>query len=448
MWLILWLFLFGTPALADRLPDIGEQIKNSKDYDYIQDGCLLAYDFDGAHLVCGSDNAEAKGVVPGACTDQFIRSISSSEGPRCYKVNLERDVTGTLGRSNLPSDILYEGDTDSVLAQPIILDEAPNPGQQDPDQIAVYANEDQGYTVLRIEDDTAQILQVFRDDFLIVKNVTGSTIAAGKVVYASGANAGYVTIALADATDEAKMPSIGVTLGAITNGSFGRVLTKGEVSIDTSGFSAGNFVYVSDSSPGELTATKPVSPDLAQLVGVVKTSANPGKVEVLANQSISSPDSWAFTFDGGSFSTDGTYCDSVEEVVLNSSGKTWALICNTPDNAAFAYTKLVTLPTGYGGTDFDVTLVIFASASFSGTIDIACQCRGNGETVDNNWGTPVAFAPSSIGANTLFIEASDPNTPMVCDGAPCVAKDLLRIRLNEKTGNANGKILGVLVETP
>lgn len=124
--------------------------------------------------------------------------------------------------------------------------------------------------------DTAQGFEVVvgRDLLTAVRNVTGSTIAAGQAVYITPVvSGGMPTIGLAqsDAT-MTRLPAIGVTAAAINNSSNGFVITNGPIGMNTSAFSAGDRLYVSDTTPGALTNVAPTHPSVRQVVGTVEVS--------------------------------------------------------------------------------------------------------------------------------------------------------------------------------
>ena len=111
------------------------------------------------------------------------------------------------------------------------------------------------------------------------KNDTGSTIAAGKAVYVSGASGSDTTIALASNTSASTMPAFGITKDAIANNASGVVLLAGSLSgINTSSFSEGDELYVS--TAGDLTATKPTGTALIQKIAKVAKAAASGTVIV------------------------------------------------------------------------------------------------------------------------------------------------------------------------
>ena len=94
-----------------------------------------------------------------------------------------------------------------------------------------------------------------------VKNQTGAQINKGEVVYASGTlgNSGRILITkmIANGTIPAKR-IMGVTAENIANGADGKIITFGKLkNINTSSFSDGDILYVSDSTAGAFQNTEP-----------------------------------------------------------------------------------------------------------------------------------------------------------------------------------------------
>ncbi len=125
-------------------------------------------------------------------------------------------------------------------------------------------------------------LQIGQEEWIRVKNVTGSTIANGKAVYINGANSGLPTIALAKADSSSTILCAGLTTESIANNAIGYVTCIGVVhGLDTSGFSAGATVFVDASTAGSLTSTAPTSPNYRYRVGIVAVSdATVGSIHV------------------------------------------------------------------------------------------------------------------------------------------------------------------------
>lgn len=116
-----------------------------------------------------------------------------------------------------------------------------------------------------------------------VLNNTGSTLSKGQVVYVSGAQGNRVTVslALADA-DSTSATIIGIVAYAIADEAEGYVITEGVIKgVVTTGYTEGLPVYLSPTTPGALTQTKPVAPDHLVLVGYcVRADATTGEILV------------------------------------------------------------------------------------------------------------------------------------------------------------------------
>ena len=104
-----------------------------------------------------------------------------------------------------------------------------------------------------------------------VRNTTGATLLKGTAVYISGATGQLPTVSKALATSDATSAQ---TLGLITtdlaNNSNGYVTIIGLVNdLDTSAFTDGAQLYLSPTTAGALTATKPYAPQHLVYAAVV-----------------------------------------------------------------------------------------------------------------------------------------------------------------------------------
>jgi hypothetical protein len=104
-----------------------------------------------------------------------------------------------------------------------------------------------------------------------VRNQTGSTIAAGSIVYISGATGNKPLITLAQANNDANSAqTIGFVKTAIANNGTGYVIIRGELeNIDTSALTEGVQLYLSPTVAGSWTTTKPSAPQHLVYVGIV-----------------------------------------------------------------------------------------------------------------------------------------------------------------------------------
>ena len=118
---------------------------------------------------------------------------------------------------------------------------------------------------------------------MTARNNTGSTLQKGSVVYISGATGNKPTVALSQANTEiTSSRTFGVVRNDIINNAEGVIVIQGSVpALNTSAFTEGDYLYLSDSVAGGVTNTRPVQPSHAVAIGVV-TRAHPslGSIEV------------------------------------------------------------------------------------------------------------------------------------------------------------------------
>jgi len=110
----------------------------------------------------------------------------------------------------------------------------------------------------------------------------GEALAMGDVVYVSGVSGNEPVVSKADADDASKMPAFGLAEADASLNAAVNVVTFGTLyDLDTSGFTAGDTVYVSTTAGG-LTATKPAGEaSLIQNIGkVIRPHAAAGSIKV------------------------------------------------------------------------------------------------------------------------------------------------------------------------
>lgn len=128
-------------------------------------------------------------------------------------------------------------------------------------------------------------LPIGRSNTVIVYNGSGATIPKGSVVAVNGAQGQRPSVVLADADSEPlSAATLGVAAEAIAAGAEGIVSTFGIVSgIDTSAFTAGNHIYLSQTAGG-LTATRPSAPAHTVFIGwVLHVNASSGRIFININ---------------------------------------------------------------------------------------------------------------------------------------------------------------------
>lgn len=106
---------------------------------------------------------------------------------------------------------------------------------------------------------------------IIVKNDSGVTIDKGQAVMAVGSVGDRIRVsrANADGSISARF-MLGVASENITNGNEGFINLLGEITkLNTSAFTVGTVLFIDPATPGALTSTEPVSPQLDMSVAIV-----------------------------------------------------------------------------------------------------------------------------------------------------------------------------------
>lgn len=112
-----------------------------------------------------------------------------------------------------------------------------------------------------------------------VRNLQGTTINRGDVVYITGSSGDNTRVKLADANDIDTSRVIGMVISnSINNNGTGFIRIFNRVrQLDTSSYVAGDTVYLSTSTLGGLSTTKPRNPDVAIRIGtVIRSHATEG----------------------------------------------------------------------------------------------------------------------------------------------------------------------------
>jgi hypothetical protein len=220
-----------------------------------------------------------------------------------------------------------------------------------------------------------------------VRNETGSAIGAGSVVYVNGDN---TLIDLADASDSAKMPSIGIVTNNLGDNQNGYAAISGQVNgldgsagntvFDSTIVAAdvGKIVYVSPINPGRLTITKPTSSThLIQNVGRILDLTGPN-VKIVVNNIGRTNDVPNYSF---VTTTDTTTDMPNSRYLAAGSGIS---ITDNGGGSTVAIASSTTLQNAYDNG---------ATITTSGSTDIAYTLTSGGFSI--NGAQPVAFGSSN-----------------------------------------------------
>ena len=134
-------------------------------------------------------------------------------------------------------------------------------------------------TTAFVQQELASGVAVAKNLEFLAHNGSGATIAKGSIVYINGAVSGVPRITKSQANNDTNSArTIGFVKADITNGSNGFVIIEGELlnvstadSISIVG--AGIQLYLSPTTPGAFTRTKPSAPNHLVYVGVVVTAS-------------------------------------------------------------------------------------------------------------------------------------------------------------------------------
>ena len=116
----------------------------------------------------------------------------------------------------------------------------------------------------------------------LVRNITGATIPKKSAVYINGASGNRPTINYSQANAETtSSKTFGLTESDILHNGVGYVVVEGQLSnVDTSMFSEGQLLWLSPTTPGGLTTTKPSAPNHMVFIGyVVRSHPTEGVIE-------------------------------------------------------------------------------------------------------------------------------------------------------------------------
>jgi hypothetical protein len=119
-------------------------------------------------------------------------------------------------------------------------------------------------------------LQVGTQQYARVYNDSGTTLTKGQVVYISGSQGNRVAVKLARADVEAtSFGTIGLVAETMTSGAEGFIIVSGALyKLNTTGLVAGATVYLSPTTAGAVTTTKPQAPDQLVVIGWVERVDN------------------------------------------------------------------------------------------------------------------------------------------------------------------------------
>jgi hypothetical protein len=194
-------------------------------------------------------------------------------GPASATDNAITRFDGTTGKLVQNSTVTLDDNGNIINANSLGLDTTP---ATVPTTVGTMSWDDgDGVPIVALKGGNVN-LQVGTQELARVYNDSGTTLTKGQVVYISGSQGNRVAVRLARANVEAtSFGTIGLVAETMTSGAEGFIIVSGALyKLDTSGLIAGATVYVSPTTAGALTTTKPQAPDQLVVVGWVERVDN------------------------------------------------------------------------------------------------------------------------------------------------------------------------------
>ena len=234
-----------------------------------------------------------------------------------------------------------------------------------------------------------------------VRNSTGATLTRGTAVYISGATGQIPTVSKALATGDAtSAQTLGLITSNLANNANGYVTIIGLVSdIDTSAYTDGAQLYLSPTTAGTLTATKPYAPQHLVYVAIV-AHAHPTQGKLIVKVQ------------------NGYEMDELHNVSAQSPTNGQTLVYNTTTSLWEKNTVSLTagvngtLPVANGGTG--QTTLQNAMDALAGAVTSGSYLRGNGADVVMS-AIQVADVPT-LNQNTTGTAANVTGTVAIANG--------------------------------
>ncbi len=218
-------------------------------------------------------------------------------------------------------------------------------------------------TLAYYNDESTVTLNVGQEEWIRVKNVSGAAIANGSAVYVSGADAtsGLPNISLARADLLTTADAIGLTTHTIPNNATGYVTAFGIVhQLNTSSYlTPGLPLYVSPTTAGALTTSRPMQPNFTNPVGFVgNVNASTGQILVIAGKTRFGASSTGAVPFGGS---DGFLKENATNFFWDNTNMRLGVGTNVP-TAPLSITAPITASAGNGtGGLFNQTITAAAN---------------------------------------------------------------------------------------
>ena len=160
---------------------------------------------------------------------------------------------------------------------------------------------------------------------ILFKGKAGESLTKGDPVYISGISGNTTIVSKADANDANKMPCFGIVDATVNNNAACSVVTFGTLAgLNTSTFTAGDELYISDT--GTLTATAPSgeTSQLQKIAKVTRSDSSAGSIKVMgAGRTNATPnldDGKFFLGNSSNYAVTANFNTSVTSIALPLAG--------------------------------------------------------------------------------------------------------------------------------
>jgi hypothetical protein len=281
-------------------------------------------------------------------------------------------------------------------------------------------------------------LQVGQEEVVRVYNGELTTLVKGEVVYVSGSQGNKPAVKRASAvSDGYSVTTLGMVDSNISSGDEGYVTTFGIISnLNTSGLTGGTPIWLSPTTPGTYTTTKPIAPYHTVLIGyVVRVSDTVGSIfvnisngweldeihdvrisgvttgDLLMRSSYSGSPVWvntktlegSYTINGGLTVTGTTSSETISATTYQ----------NLPQYSSSTYDKLGVVTATTVGNDFNTGIQI--SQTPQGYVDV----KVNGLSVDVGDGVTTLdsyFSSNGLSGGVRYFSSITSNDFFVWNG--------------------------------
>lgn len=219
----------------------------------------------GTVVELGGSSGSGDVVGPASATDNALVRFDGTTGKLIQNSTATLDDTGNMDTASLKADYF---DLDTAATAPA-------------DAVGRTAWDDgSGGSILGLKGGVVTYY-TGQQEFARVYNGSGAAMTKGQVVYIVGAQGNRIDVRLAQANAESTSANtIGLVAEPIAAGAEGWVQTTGPLpKLDTSTLTAGQTIYLSPTTAGAYTTTKPSAPNHLVILGFVeRVSATVGSI--------------------------------------------------------------------------------------------------------------------------------------------------------------------------